>query len=79
MRATNLHLKTLKEAPKSESSINAQLLIRAGFIEKLTSGVYNFLPLGLKVINNIEEIIRTEMNKLGGQEILMAALQPKQN
>jgi len=79
MRATNLHLKTLKEVPKSESSINAQLLIRAGFIEKLTSGVYNFLPLGLKVVDNIEGIIRTEMNKLGGQEILMAALQPKQN
>lgn len=79
MKASDLHLKTLKEVPKDESAINAQLLIRAGFIEKLTSGVYNFLPLGLKVIYKIEDIIRTGMNNLGGEEILMAALQPQKN
>jgi len=79
MKLSLLHLRTLKEASKDDSSINASLLIRAGFIEKLTSGVYDFLPLGLKVIKKIEDIIREEMNNLGGQEILMAALQPKQN
>lgn len=79
MRLTALHLKTLKEAPKDEQSINASLLIRANFIEKLSSGAYNFLPLGLKTLNKISNIIREEMNNLGGQEILMAALQPKQN
>ena len=79
MKLSLLHLHTLKEIPKDESAINASLLIRAGFIEKLTSGVYDFLPLGLRVIKKIEDIIREEMNNLGGQEILMAALQPKQN
>jgi len=79
MKLSQLHLRTLKEAPKDETSINASLLVRAGYVEKLTSGVYNFLPLGLKVIKNIENLIRKEMNQIGGQEILMAALQPKQN
>lgn len=79
MKLSQLHLRTQKEAPKDESAINASLLIRAGFIEKLTSGVYDFLPLGLRVMRKIENIIREEMNNLGGQEILMASLQPKQN
>ena len=79
MKLSSLHLHTLKEIPKDELSINASLLIRAGFIEKLTSGVYDFLPLGLRVIKKIEDIIREEMNNLGGQEILMATLQPRQN
>jgi prolyl-tRNA synthetase len=79
MRITELHLKTLKTVPKDENSINASLLIRANYIEKLSSGVYNFLPLGLLVLNKITNIVREEMNSLGGKEILMAALQPKQN
>lgn len=79
MKLSALHLHTLKEVPKDETSLNATLLLRAGYIEKLTAGVYNFLPLGLRVIRKIEQIIREEMNHLGGQEILMAALQPKQN
>lgn len=70
---------TRKEAPKDEVSLNARLLIRAGFIDKLMAGVYTILPLGLRVINKIENIIRNEMESAGGQELLMPALQPKEN
>ena len=79
MKESQLHIKTLKEAPKDELSVNASLLIRAGFVEKLTAGVYNLLPLGLKVINNIENIVREEMLKLGAQEVLLSSLHPKKN
>jgi len=79
MRESQLHLKTRKENPQGETSLNASLLIRAGFIEKLTAGVYNFLPLGLRVLNKVEAIVREEMQKLGAEEILLAALHPKKN
>jgi len=78
MRQTRLFTKTLKEAPKDEVSKNAQLLIRAGFVDKTMSGVYNFLPLGLRVLNKINDIIRKEMNDAGGQEIYISALQNKE-
>lgn len=77
MRQSQLFTKTLKEAPKDEESKNAQLLIRGGFIHKEMAGVYTFLPIGLRVLKNIENIIRKEMNNIGGQEILMPVLQPK--
>ena len=79
MKQSQLFTKTAKEPPKDEVSINAQLLIRAGYVDKLMAGVYTFLPLGLKVIKKIENIIREEMDALGGQEISMPALQPKEN
>jgi len=79
MLQSQLFTKTKKEFPKDEEGKNAKLLIRAGFIEKLMPGVYSFLPLGLKVLQNIENIIREEMNNVGGQEILMPVLQPKEN
>ncbi len=79
MLQSRLFTKTLKEAPKDEISANAKLLIRAGFADKLTAGVYSFLPLGLKVLKKIESIIREEMDSVGGQEILMPALHPKEN
>lgn len=79
MRQSELFTKTRKEAPSEEVSRNAQLLIRAGYIDKLMAGVYTYLPLGLRVLRNIETIIREEMNKAGGQEILMPAMQPKEN
>ena len=79
MRQSNLFTKTLKEAPKDEVSKNAQLLIRAGYVDKLMAGVYTFLPLGLRVIKKIEQIIREEMKSVGGVEIVMPALQPKAN
>ena len=77
MRQSQLFNKTIKTAPKEEESINAQLLIRAGFIHKEMAGVWSFLPLGLRVIRKIENIIREEMNSIGGQELLMTVLQPK--
>ena len=79
MKQSQFFIKTKREAPKDEEAINAQLLIRAGFIDKLMAGVYTFLPLGLRTLKKIENIIREEMNKAGGQEILMSGLQPKEN
>ena len=79
MRQSQLFAKTKKEAPKNEASVNARLLIQAGFIDKLMAGVYSFLPLGWRVMKKIEEIIRQEMIKAGGVEIFMPSLQPKEN
>ncbi|MEK7188124.1 MAG: aminoacyl--tRNA ligase-related protein [Patescibacteria group bacterium] len=79
MRQSELFSKTLRNAPKDEAAVNAQLLIRAGFVDKLMAGVYSYLPLGLRVLKNIENIVREEMQKIGGEEILMPALPPKEN
>ena len=75
MRLSKLMSKTSREAPRDEVSKNAQLLIRAGFIYKEMAGAYVFLPLGLKVLNNIIAIIREEMNAVDGQEVFMTSLQ----
>ncbi len=75
MKQSQLFTKTRKDAPKDEVSKNAQLLIRAGYIHKEMAGVYAFLPLGLRVFNNIVSIVREEMNKIDGQELSMTALQ----
>jgi len=77
MLQSEFFCKTKKEAPKDEKSINAQLLIRAGFIYKEMAGAYTYLPLGLRVLRKIENIIREEMEKIGGKEILMTVFQPK--
>jgi len=77
MKQTELFTKTFKETPKDEMSLNAQLLIRGGFVDKLGAGIYTFLPLGLRVIEKIENIVREEMNNIGGQEVLMPILLPK--
>ena len=74
MKQSQLFTKTQKQAPKGEESKNAILLQRAGFVAKEMAGVYSFLPLGLMVLKNIEQIIRDEMQAVGGQEILMPAL-----
>src|SRR3989338_1368042 len=78
MKQTKLFGKTQKEAPKDEVSVNAILLTRAGFIDKLTAGAYTYLPLGLRVLEKIKAIVREEMVAIGGQEILMPALHPKE-
>jgi prolyl-tRNA synthetase len=78
MLQSKLFTKTQKDAPKDETSVNAKLLIRAGFVDKLMAGVYTLLPLGLRVMKKIENIIREEMNAIGGQEIFMPTLQPKE-
>lgn len=77
MKQSHLFTKTRKEAPKDEVSKNAQLLIRGGYIYKEMAGAYAYLPLGLRVLNNIMRVIREEMNAIGGQEILLTALQDK--
>lgn len=79
MKQSKLFTKTQKEAPKGEVSKNAQLLVRAGYADKLMAGVYTLLPLGLAVYKKIENIIREEMNAIGGQEFFMPTLHPKEN
>ena len=79
MLQSKLFYKTSKEISEEEKSINAKLLTRAGFVDKLMAGAYTYLPLGLKVLEKIKKIIREEMNVIGGQEILMPALTPKEN
>lgn len=77
MRLSQLFTKTSKTVPADETAKNAQLLIQAGYIHKEMAGVYAYLPLGLKVLENIKQIVREEMNAIGGQELMMTALQPK--
>lgn len=78
MRQSQLFTKTRKEAPADEVSKNAQLLIRAGYINKEMAGVYALLPLGLRVRENITQVVREEMNALGCNELIMTSLQPKE-
>jgi prolyl-tRNA synthetase len=78
MKLSQLFTRTLKDAPRDETSRGAELLLRAGFIYKEMAGVYTFLPLGLAVLRNIEEVVRQEMNKVGGQELQMTTLQGKE-
>ncbi len=77
MLQSQLFTKTRKEAPKDEVSKNAQLLVRAGFVYKEMSGVYSYLPLGLRVLTNIQKIIREELDTVGAQEMIMTSLQKK--
>jgi prolyl-tRNA synthetase len=77
MRQSQLFTKTRKEAPADEVSKNAQLLIRAGFIQKEMAGVYDYLPLGWRVIGKIKAIVAREMEMLGSSEIMMSTLQDK--
>lgn len=76
MRAAHLYFPTLKEAPADAEVISHQLMLRAGMIRKLASGIYTWLPLGLRVLRKVEAIVRQEMNHIGAQEILMPNLQP---
>ena len=77
MKQSQLFGKTLREAPKDEISINAKLLERGGFIYKNSSGIYSYLPLGWRVLSKIADIIRKEINAIGGQEMFMPALVEK--
>lgn len=75
MRLSKSFIKTLRDAPKDETAKSAGFLIRAGYIHKELAGVYDYLPLGLKVIENIKNIVREEINAIDGQEVLMSSLQ----
>ncbi|MBQ3225499.1 MAG: proline--tRNA ligase, partial [Clostridia bacterium] len=76
MKVSNMLLSTLREVPAEAETTSHQLMLRAGLIRKLAAGVYSFLPLGLRVLNKVENIIREEMDAEGAQEVLMSALLP---
>ena len=76
MKASNFYISTLKEAPAEAELISHQLMIRAGLVKRLGSGLYSWMPMGLRVLKKIEKIIREEMNKAGAIELLMPAIQP---
>lgn len=78
MRVSQLFTKTSKTVPADEVAKNAQLLIRAGFVYKVMAGVYAYTPLGLRVLENIKQIVREAMNAIDGQELIMTNLQPKE-
>ena len=78
MKLSNSYFFTIRENIKDEDSVSGNLLTRGGFVRKNSAGVYMFLPLGLKVLNNIQNIVRDEMNKAGAQEVLMPALIPEE-
>ena len=78
MRFTQLFVPTLRDAPKDAEMISHRLLLRGGFIRPLSSGVYSYLPLGLRVLNKISQILREEMERVGGVEMLMPSLFPKE-
>lgn len=78
LRLSQTFTKTLKDAPSDEVSRNAQLLIRAGFVHKEMAGAYAYMPLGKRVIDNISQVVREEMNSIGGEELQMTVLQPKE-
>ena len=76
MRASRFPLYTSKETPADAEIVSHQLMLRAGLIQKLAAGLYNWLPLGLRVLRNVERIVREEMNRAGAVEVLMPAVQP---
>ena len=78
MRLSKNFTRTIKQAPADEVARNAQLLIRAGFVFKTMAGVYSYTPLGLRVLENIKQIVREEMNAIGSQELIMSTLQRKE-
>ena len=78
MRMSRLMVRTLREAPADAEVASHQLLVRGGFIRRLASGVYTFLPLGLRVLHNIEAAIREELDAAGCQELLLPALHPRE-
>jgi prolyl-tRNA synthetase len=76
MRASQYLIPTLKETPADAAVVSHQLMLRAGMIRKLASGLYSWLPLGLRVLRKVERIVREEMDRSGAQEVLMPVVQP---
>lgn len=76
MRASQLHLPTLREPPKDAETISHQYLVRAGFIRRVAAGIYSFLPLGVRAMEKVKRIVREEMNRAGAQEVFMPAIVP---
>src|SRR5690242_18940373 len=78
MRATQYYLATLKEAPQEAELVSHKLMLRAGLIRKLASGLYSWMPLGLKVVRKVEQIVREEMNRAGALEMIAPPIQPRE-
>ena len=78
MKLKNSYFYTLREDVKDEDSVSGNLLVRSGMIKKVGAGIYMYLPLGLKVFNNIQNIVKEEMNKAGAEELLMPSLVPQE-
>jgi len=78
VRYSKAHIPTLKETPSEAEVISHKLMLRAGMIRRLTAGIYNYLPLGLRVLRKVEKIVREEMNRAGAQEVLLPAIQPRE-
>ena len=76
MKTKNLFFPTLREDPSEAEVISHKLMIKSGLIRRVASGVYNWLPLGVKILRKVENIVREEMNSFGGQEVLMPMVQP---
>ena len=79
MKFSDSFVTTLREAPKDAETINHKLLVRAGFVRQLMAGVYTYLPLGQKVLNKISQVVREEMDAIGGKEVLMPLMHPAEN
>ncbi|MCB1302482.1 MAG: proline--tRNA ligase, partial [Tetrasphaera sp.] len=78
MRMSSLFLRTLRENPADAEVPSHQLLVRAGYIRRVSPGIYTWLPLGLKVLKRVEQIVREEMDEIGSQELLFPALLPRE-
>ena len=78
MKLSNYYIPTLKEAPKDADTLSAKLMIRAGLIRKVASGLYEWLPLGLRVLRKVENIVREEMDRAGACEVWLPLVQPKE-
>src|ERR1035438_1358610 len=77
MRLSRTFIPTRGDVPREAETISHQLMLRAGLIRKLSAGLYEWLPAGLRVLRNVERIVREEMNRVGGQEVWLPQLQPK--
>ncbi|HLS05914.1 MAG TPA: proline--tRNA ligase, partial [Wenzhouxiangella sp.] len=76
MKASQFHIFTRREVPAGAEIVSHQLMLRAGMIRRLTSGIYSWTPMGLKVLRRVEQVVREEMNAAGALEMLMPAVQP---
>ena len=76
MRVSKMFIPTLREIPSEAEIVSHQLMVRAGLIRKAASGIYTYLPLGMRVLEKIKDIVREEMNRFGGQELLLPIMQP---
>src|SRR5688572_12352967 len=77
MRYSQAFIPTLREVPNDAETISHQLMLRAGLVRKLAAGLYEWLPMGLRVLRKVEQIVREEMNAAGGQEVWLPQIQPK--